>query len=452
MLSNLTERLASVVKTLRGQARITEANSAEMLREIRIALLEADVGVAVIKDFLARVKEEASGQAVLDSLTPGQMLVGIVHRELARLMGNDQPAEQRSLNLAVKPPAIILMAGLQGAGKTTTTGKLARYLKAQKKKVLLVSVDVYRPAAIAQLTRLAEQVGVDMLPVSDERNPLILAQQALDYARVHFHDVILIDSAGRLAIDEAMMAEIKAISDLVQPTDTLFVLDAMMGQDAVNTARAFHQTLQLSGVVVTKMDSDARGGAALSAYGTIGCPIKFVGVSEKMDGLQAFDPDRMARRILGMGDMLALFEEVQQNVDIASAQKLTEKLKSGKGFDLSDFRTQLAQMDGGMSKLLDKLPAAMQKAAQGANAKQLADAEKSIPRMRGIIDAMTPQERQKPDLIKASRKRRIASGAGVQVQEVNKMLTQFDSMQSMMKKMKGAGMMRQLKSMMGKGF
>lgn len=452
MLSNLTERLASVVKTLRGQARITEANSAEMLREIRIALLEADVGVAVIKDFLARVKEEASGQAVLDSLTPGQMLVGIVHRELARLMGNDQPAEQRSLNLAVKPPAIILMAGLQGAGKTTTTGKLARYLKAQKKKVLLVSVDVYRPAAIAQLTRLAEQVGVDMLPVSDERNPLILAQQALDYARVHFHDVILIDSAGRLAIDAAMMAEIKAISDLVQPTDTLFVLDAMMGQDAVNTARAFHQTLQLSGVVVTKMDSDARGGAALSAYGTIGCPIKFVGVSEKMDGLQAFDPDRMARRILGMGDMLALFEEVQQNVDIASAQKLTEKLKSGKGFDLSDFRTQLAQMDGGMSKLLDKLPAAMQKAAQGANAKQLADAEKSIPRMRGIIDAMTPQERQKPDLIKASRKRRIASGAGVQVQEVNKMLTQFDSMQSMMKKMKGAGMMRQLKSMMGKGF
>ncbi len=452
MLANLTERLAGVVKTLRGQARITEANSAEMLREIRIALLEADVGVAVIKDFLARVKEEASGQAVLDSLTPGQMLVGIVHRELARLRGNEQPEEHRALNLAAKPPAIILMAGLHGAGKTTTTGKLARYLKAQKKKVLLVSVDVYRPAAIAQLTRLAEQVGVDMLPASDERNPLALAQQALDYARVHFHDVILIDSAGRLAIDEAMMAEIKAISDLVQPTDTLFVLDAMMGQDAVNTARAFHQTLQLSGVVVTKMDSDARGGAALSAYGTIGCPIKFVGVSEKMDGLQAFDPDRMARRILGMGDMLALFEEVQQNVDMASAQKLTEKLKSGKGFDLSDFRTQLAQMDGGMSKLLDKLPAAMQKAAQGANAKQLADAEKSIPRMRGIIDAMTPQERQKPELIKASRKRRIASGAGVQVQEVNKMLTQFDSMQSMMKKMKGAGMMRQLKSMMGKGF
>jgi len=449
MLNNLTQRLSKVVKTMRGEARLTESNTGEMLREVRLALLEADVALPAVRDFIAKVKEKALGEAVIGSLTPGQALVGVVHDELAKLMGADLGADASQLSFATQPPAIILMAGLQGAGKTTTTGKLAKYLQEQKKKkVLTVSTDVYRPAAIGQLQTVSAQVGADFFPSEPTQKPVDIALAAVDWAKKHHHDVLLIDTAGRLGIDEAMMAEISALHAAVKPIETLFVVDAMLGQDAINTARAFSDALPLTGIVLTKLDGDSRGGAALSVRHVTGKPIKFAGVAEKLDGLEAFDPSRMANRILGMGDILALVEEAKKGVDLAAAQDLAQKIKGGGKFDLNDFKAQISQMKkmGGLSGLLDKLPAQFQQAAAGSNMDQ---AERQVRRMEGIINAMTVQERAKPELIKASRKRRIATGAGVQVQEVNRLLNQFDQMQSMMKKFKGGGMMKMMRGMKG---
>ncbi|NOV27338.1 signal recognition particle protein [Cupriavidus necator] len=451
MLDNLTQRLARVVKTMRGEARLTEANTAEMLREVRLAMLEADVALPVVREFVARVKEKAMGEEVVSSLTPGQALVGVVQRELTAVIGGADAAsgnnKEAELNLAVQPPAIILMAGLQGAGKTTTVGKLAKWLKEnKKKKVLTVSCDVYRPAAIAQLKTVSEQVGAEFFPSQPDQKPVDIARAAVDWARKHYHDVLIVDTAGRLGIDEAMMQEIAALHAELKPAETLFVVDAMLGQDAVNTAKAFNDTLPLTGVVLTKLDGDARGGAALSVRHITGRPIKFVGVGEKLDGLEPFYPDRMAQRILGMGDILALVEEAQRGVDMEAAEKLAKKIKKTGDFDLEDFKAQIGQMKkmGGLGSLVDKLPAQFAQQAQGANMDQ---AEKQVARMEGIINSMTPTERAKPDLIKASRKRRIAAGAGVPVQEVNRLLNQFDQMQSMMKKLKGGGMMKMMRQM-----
>lgn len=445
MLDNLTQRLAKVVKTMRGQARLTDDNISEMLREVRLALLEADVALPVVKEFIARVKEKAVGQDVIGSLTPGQALVGVVHHELADLMGGSQA----TLNLATQPPAIILMAGLQGAGKTTTVGKLAKMLREkQKKKVLTVSCDVYRPAAIDQLQAVSQQAGADFFPSSVAQKPIDIAHAAIDHARRHYFDVLLVDTAGRLAIDEAMMEEIKALHAAVKPIETLFVVDAMLGQDAVNTARAFNEALPLTGVVLTKLDGDARGGAALSVRHVTGKPIKFTGVGEKLSGLDEFHPDRMASRILGMGDILSLVEEARQNVDEEQAKAFAQKLKSGKGFDLNDFKSQISQMRkmGGLSSLMDKMPAQF---AQAASQLQGGVEEKAIRRIEGIINSMTPLERSKPELIKASRKRRIATGAGVQVQEVNRLLNQFEQTQKVMKQLSKGGMGKLMRSMKG---
>ena len=452
MLENLTDRLGRVVKTIRGQARLTESNTAEMLREIRLALLEADVALPVIKDLLANIKEKALGEDVISSLTPGQALVGIVKDELANIMrgGNSAAEAAGQLNLATQPPAVILMAGLQGAGKTTTVAKLAKWLiRTQKKKVLTVSVDVYRPAAIEQLKTVTAQAGAEWFASDISQKPIDIANAAIDWARKHYFDVLLIDTAGRLGIDEAMMTEISGLHQALKPIETLFVVDAMLGQDAVNTAKAFHATLPLTGVVLTKLDGDSRGGAALSVRHITGVPLKFVGVSEKIDGLDPFDADRMAGRILGMGDILAIVEEAQKNVDIQEAEKLVAKIKKG-GFDLSDFRSQITQMRnmGGLSGLVDKLPAQM---AQAAAKTDMNAAEKNIKRMQGIIDSMTPQERAKPEILKASRKRRIAAGAGVQVQEVNRLLNQFEQMQTMMKQFSGGKMSRMMGQMAAKG-
>ncbi len=449
MLDNLTQRLAKVVKTMRGEARLTEANTAEMLREVRLALLEADVALPAVREFIARVKEKSMGEEVLSSLSPGQALVGVVQRELAAIMGADLGPEASQISFAQQPPAIILMAGLQGVGKTTTVGKLAKYLKEQKKKkVLTVSADVYRPAAIAQLESVTKQVGADFFPSTSSDKPVDIALNALDWAKKHYHDVLIIDTAGRLGIDEAMMQEIAAVHAAVNPVETLFVVDAMLGQDAINTAKAFNDTLPLTGIVLTKLDGDSRGGAALSVRHVTGKPIKFAGVSEKLDGLEAFDPTRMANRVLGMGDILALVEEARKGVDSEAATELANKIKGGGRFDMNDFKAQLTQMKkmGGMAGLLDKLPAQFQQAAGNANMDQ---AEKQVRRMVGIIDSMTPGERAKPDLIKANRKRRIAAGAGVQVQEVNRMLNQYDQMQTMMKKLKGGGLMKMMRGMKG---
>jgi signal recognition particle subunit SRP54 len=445
MLDNLTQRLAGVVKTLRGQARLTEDNISDMLREVRVALLEADVALPVVKEFIARVRERAVGQEVIGSLTPGQALVGVVHRELTALMGGDSSG----LNLATQPPAVILMAGLQGAGKTTTTAKIGKWLhERQKKKVLAVSCDVYRPAAIEQLKTVAGQAGIEFFPSSTGQKPVAIARDALDYARKHYIDVLLVDTAGRLAIDEAMMAEVRELHAAVQPIETLFVVDAMLGQDAVNTARAFAEALPLTGVVLTKLDGDARGGAALSVRHVTGRPIKFAGVGEKLTGIEEFHPERMAARVLGMGDILGLVEEAQRNVDRDKAEALARKVKAGKGFDLNDFKEQLGQMRnmGGMSALLDKLPAQFSQIAQQAGSG--AD-ERMIRRTEGIINSMTPAERAKPELIKASRKRRIATGAGVQVQEVNRLLNQFEQMQKMMKQFSKGGMAKMMRAMKG---
>ncbi|GGD90046.1 MULTISPECIES: signal recognition particle protein [Caballeronia] len=449
MLDNLTQRMARVVKTLRGEARLTEANTQEMLREVRLALLEADVALPVVREFIAKVKEKALGEEVLSSLSPGQALVGVVQRELTAVIGGDYEGKAAELNLAVTPPAVILMAGLQGAGKTTTTGKLAKLLREkQKKKVLTVSVDVYRPAAIRQLQTVTEQVGADFFPSEPDQKPADIARAAIDWAKRHYHDVVIVDTAGRLGIDEAMMNEISELHALLKPAETLFVVDAMLGQDAVNTAKAFNDALPLTGVVLTKLDGDSRGGAALSVRHVTGKPIKFVGVAEKLDGLEVFHPDRMANRILGMGDILALVEEAQRGVDTAAAQKLADKVKKGGDFDLNDFKAQLSQMKkmGGLSSLMDKLPAQFQQAAQGAD---MNNAEKQMRRMEGIINSMTLQERAKPELIKAARKRRIAAGAGVHVQEVNRMLNQYEQMRGMMKKLKGGNLQKMMRGMKG---
>ncbi|MFZ6816784.1 signal recognition particle protein [Undibacterium sp. Ji22W] len=449
MLDNLTQRLAKVVKTMRGEARLTESNTAEMLREVRMALLEADVALPAVRELIARVKEKAMGEDVIGSLTPGQALVGVVQKELASLIGADLGDNASELNFATQPPAIILMAGLQGAGKTTTVGKLALYLREKKKKkVLTVSADVYRPAAIGQLETVTAQAGADFFPSTINDKPVDIALAALDWAKKHHHEVLIIDTAGRLGIDEAMMQEIAAVHAAVKPIETLFVVDAMLGQDAVNTAKAFNDALPLTGVVLTKLDGDSRGGAALSVRHVTGKPIKFAGVSEKLDGLEAFDATRMANRILGMGDILALVESAQKGMDVEAAKGLAEKIKVGGKFDMNDFKMQLSQMKnmGSLSSLMDKLPAQFQQAASGAN---MDNAEKQMRRMEGIINSMTPLERAKPDLIKASRKRRIATGAGVQIQEVNRMLAQFDQMQSMMKKLKGGGMMKMMRGLKG---
>jgi signal recognition particle subunit SRP54 len=453
MASTLTDRLSRAVKSMRGQARITESNVQDMLREVRMALLEADVALPVVRDFIARVKDKALGAEVVGSLSPGQALVGIVNRELAATMGsNDIGVEGQKatdINLSVQPPAVILMAGLQGAGKTTTTAKLAKYLTdKRKKKVLTVSADVYRPAAIEQLKLVTQQAGAEWFPSSAADQPLDIARAALEYARKHYVDVLLVDTAGRLAIDEVLMAEISALHAALNPIETLFVVDAMQGQDAINTARAFKDALPLTGIVLTKMDGDSRGGAALSVRQITGAPIKFAGTSEKIDGLEVFDAERHAGRVLGMGDIVALVEQVTQGVDVAAAQRLADKVKSGASFDLNDFLQQLAQMKkmGGLAGLMDKLPAQM--AAQ-AGAADMDRAERDVRCMEGMICSMTALERRKPDLIKATRKRRIAAGSGVQVQDVNRMLKQFEQMRDMMKKMSGGGMMKMMKRMGG---
>jgi signal recognition particle subunit SRP54 len=445
MFDNLSGRLARVVKTLRGEARITESNVQEALREVRLALLEADVALPVVRTFIERVRAKAMGQEVIGSLTPGQAMVAAVYRELTVLMGE----KNDSLDLAVRPPAVILLAGLQGSGKTTTAGKLARWLKSeQRKKVLLASCDVYRPAAIEQLETLARQVEAEFFPSAAGEKPVDIATRALDHARKHYADVLIVDSAGRLGIDEAMMREIGELHAALKPVETLFVVDAMQGQDAVNTAKAFGDALPLTGVVLTKLDGDARGGAALSVREITGKPIKFAGVGEKLNALEPFYPDRMASRILGMGDVLSLIEDVQKSVDREEAEKLAKKVKSGKDFDLEDFKQQIAQMKkmGGLSALADKLPANLaQLAQQGAPGMD----DRMIRRIEGIINAMTPRERSKPEILKASRKRRIAAGAGVPVQEVNRLLSQFEQTQKMMKMMAKGGLAKMMRNMKG---
>ena len=442
MLDSLTTRLTGIVKTLRGRARLTEENIQDALREVRVALLEADVALPVVRQFVAHVREKAVGEEVIGSLTPGQALVGVVHRELIELMGG----KNDSLNLAVRPPAVILMSGLQGSGKTTTTAKLAKWLRSQKKKVLVTSCDVYRPAAIDQLKTLAGQAGVDFFPSDPKEMPDTIARRALDHAKMHFHDVVLVDTAGRLAVDAQMMAEIKSLHATLDPVETLFVVDAMQGQDAVNVAKAFSEALPLTGVVLTKLDGDSRGGAALSVRQVTGKPVKFVGVSEKLDGIEPFYPERLAQRILGMGDVLSLVEEARKNVDLEQAEKLAKKVKSGKGFDLEDFRNQMVQMRnmGGIGALLDKLPAQFASAAQGGPMD-----ERVIKRTIGIIDSMTPRERVRPEILKASRKRRVAAGAGVSVQEVNRLLGQYEQLQKMMKMMGRGGLQKMMRGVKG---
>jgi signal recognition particle subunit SRP54 len=433
MFDNLTERLGHTLKRLRGQARLTDENIRDTLREVRVALLEADVALPVVRDFVAKIQQRAIGQEVLRSLTPGQAFIKIVHDELITVMGE----AAQDLKLDVRPPAVILVAGLQGSGKTTTVAKLARWLaERQKKSVLVTSTDIYRPAAIQQLETLASEVGVAFYPSDTSQEPAVIAEGAIEKARTQLFDVLIIDTAGRLHVDEQMMAEIKHLHEAVEPTETLFVVDSMTGQDAANTARVFNASLALTGVILTKVDGDARGGAALSIRQITGKPIKFIGVGEKTAALELFHPDRLASRILGMGDVLSLVEEVEQKFDKDEAEKLAKKLKKGKGFDLEDFRQQLQQMSkmGGVSSLLDKLPGMNLPA--GA-AEQVNDRE--LVRLEAIINSMTPQERRRPEIIKSSRKRRISAGSGTQVQEVNRLLKQFGQMQKMMKRMSRKG-------------
>ncbi len=448
MLDNLTNRFSNVLKNIRGQSKLTEDNIKDALREVRLALLEADVALPVVKEFVNNVKEKALGQEVAGSLTPDQAFIGVVNNALIELMGK----ENKTLDLAAAPPAVVLMAGLQGAGKTTTVAKLSRLLKYDhKKKTLVVSADVYRPAAIEQLKLLAEQVGVDFFPSDTSQQPVDIAKAAVDYAKKHFYDVLMVDTAGRLAIDEEMMNEIKALHAAVNPIETLFVVDAMLGQDAVNTAQAFNEALPLTGVILTKMDGDSRGGAALSVRQVTGKPIKFIGIGEKVTGLEPFHPDRIASRILGMGDVLSLIEDVQKGIDEEAAAKMAKKLHKGKGFDLNDFKEQIQQMRnmGGLENLMSKMPGEL-----GQLSKQIPEgtAEKAMGHVEAIINSMTPKERANPALIKASRKRRIAAGSGTSVQEVNKMLKQFEQSQQMMKMFSGNGMaklMRMAKGMKG---
>lgn len=445
MFDSLTERLGHTLKRVRGQARLTEDNIKDTLREVRVALLEADVALPVVRDFIARVRERAIGEEVLRSLTPGQVFIKIVHEELMTVMGE----AAAGLNLEARPPAVILMAGLQGSGKTTTVAKLARWLKErQKKTVLVASADIYRPAAIQQLETLAGEVGADFYPSEASQDPVTIAQGAIQQARTQLVDVVIIDTAGRLHIDDQMMEEIKRLHGAVNPIETLFVVDSMTGQDAANTARAFNDSLALTGVVLTKTDGDARGGAALSVRHVTGKPIKFLGVGEKTAALELFHPDRIASRILGMGDVLSLVEEVEQKFDKDKAEKLAKKIKKGKGFNLEDFREQLQQMSkmGGMAGLLDKLPG-INLPADAAD--QVNDRE--LARLEAIINSMTVLERRRPEVIKSSRKRRIAAGSGTQVQEVNRLLKQFTQMQKMMKQVsRKGGMAKLMRGMKGK--
>jgi signal recognition particle subunit SRP54 len=445
MFDGLASRLDQTVRNLRGVGRLSEDNIKEALREVRMALLEADVALPVVREFIDHVRERALGEQVLKSVTPGQVFVKIVNDELTRIMGE---ANDR-LNLNVTPPAVILMAGLQGSGKTTTVGKLARYLKEREhKSVMVVSCDVYRPAAIDQLKTLAGQVGAAFFPSDSKQKPAKIAEAALKEARLRHQDVLIVDTAGRLHIDEAMMTEIQTLNASLQPVETLFVVDSMTGQDAANTAKAFNDALPLTGVVLTKTDGDARGGAALSIRHLTGKPIKFLGVGEKSTALEPFFPDRVASRILGMGDVVGLVEEAQRSVDQDKAEQLAKKLKKGKGFDLEDFREQFVQLKkmGGLAGMMDKLPG-MGNLPAGA-ADQVNDSQ--FDRMVAIINSMTPRERRKPDIIKGSRKRRIAAGSGTQVQDVNRLLKQFTQMQKMMKKMGKGGMQKMMRGMKGR--
>jgi signal recognition particle subunit SRP54 len=453
MFENLTDRLAKTLKSVTGQAKLTEDNIQGTLREVRMALLEADVALPVVKIFISSVKERAVGTEVSKSLSPGQVFVKIVQQELEKVMGEANEA----LNLAAQPPAVVMMAGLQGAGKTTSVAKLSRFLRErEKKKVLVVSADVYRPAAIKQLETLAAEVEVDFFPSSIEQAPIDIVNAAINHAKVKHFDVLIVDTAGRLHVDTDMMDEIKALHAAINPVETLFVVDAMTGQDAANTAKAFNDVLPLTGVILTKTDGDARGGAALSVRHITGKPIKFLGVGEKVDALEPFHPDRVASRILGMGDVLSLIEEVEQKVDKDKAERLAKKFQKGKGFDLEDFRDQLQQMSnmGGMSSLMDKMPGMgqMGQAMQGAN---LSNAEKGFKQFESIINSMTPHERKRPDVISGSRKKRIAMGSGTQIQDVNRLLKQHKQMAKMMKKFSSKGgmakMMRGMKGMMPGG-
>ena len=443
MFDNLTDRLSKTIKNLRGQGRLSEDNIKEALRDVRMALLEADVALPVVKDFIDRVRERASGQEVLKSLSPGQMLVKVVNDELVHTMGEASDG----LNLNVQPPAVILMAGLQGSGKTTSTAKLARMLREREKKsVLVASCDIYRPAAIDQLQTLAREVEAEFFPSSTDQDPVKIAENAIDHARKHHLDVVIIDTAGRLHIDEEMMDEIRRVHDAANPVETLFVVDSMTGQDAANTAKTFNEVLPLSGVILTKADGDARGGAALSIRAITGKPIKFIGVGEKTAALEAFYPDRIASRILGMGDILSLVEEAEHKVDKDQVEKLARKITRGKGFDMNDFREQLDQMlsMGGLAGLMDKMP------GMGQMPKNAMMDDSQVHRMKAIINSMTPHERSFPAVIKGSRRRRIAAGSGTQVQDVNRLLKQHMQMQKMMKKMSKGGMGKMLRGMKGK--
>ncbi len=445
MFESLSQRLSSVLDNLRGAGRLTEEQVTSASRELRMALLEADVALPVIKTFVEAVKLRATGSEITQSLTPGQAFLRIVQQALTETLGGETVA----LNLRAQPPVILLMAGLQGSGKTTSTGKLARYLRErEKKKVIVVSCDVYRPAAIEQLRIVAEQVGVEWFPSSVGESPLAIAQAAIAHAKLQFADVLIVDTAGRTTVDEEMMTELAGLHAALGPTETLFVVDAMTGQDAAKTARAFADRVPLTGVILTKADGDSRGGAALSVRQVTGAPIKFIGVGEKSDKLEVFHPDRIAARILGQGDMLGLIEETVQRVDAEKAAKLANKFKKGKLFDLEDFKEQMEQMQnmGGIGAMLDKLPGGEKMQAQLKNI----NPEKETKRVIAIINSMTKQERKFPDLIKASRKRRIAAGSGVEVQEVNKLLRQFDQSREMMKKMAGGGMMKMMRSLAGK--
>jgi signal recognition particle subunit SRP54 len=446
MFDSLSERLGSTLQKLRGQGRLTESNIKDSLREVRMALLEADVALPVVKEFIDRVKERAMGQDVLRSLTPGQAFIKVVNDELTAVMGQ----ANESLNLNMQPPAVILMAGLQGAGKTTSVAKLARWLKeSQKKSVMVASADVYRPAAIEQLKTLATEVNAEFFPSDPTQDPVDIAKKAIAQAKLQFMDVVIIDTAGRLHVDDEMMGEIKRIHEAIKPIETLFTVDSMTGQDAANTARAFNEALPLTGVILTKTDGDARGGAALSIRHITGKPIKFMGVGEKTTALEPFHPDRVVSRILGMGDVLSLVEEAHRKMDVASAEQLAKKLKKGKGFDLEDFRDQLRQMGkmGGISSMLDKLPGV---ANIPAAAKQQIN-DKELARLEAIINSMTVKERQRPDIIKGSRKKRIAAGCGMQIQDVNRLLKQFAQMQKMMKKMnQKGGMAKMMRGLGGK--
>lgn len=444
MFDNLTARLNRTLKNISGKGRITEDNIKDTLREVRTALLEADVALPVVKSFTSRVKERALGKEVSLSLTPGQEFIRAVYDELVNTMGG-QTAE---INLAHQPPAVILLAGLQGAGKTTSAAKLALYLKErQKKKTLLVSVDTYRPAAMDQLKTLASEIGIDNYPSDPKQKPEAIADAALEYAKLHAYEIMILDTAGRLAVDEDMMNEVKALHKLVDPTETLFVVDAMTGQDAANTAKAFAEALPLTGVILTKADGDARGGAALSVREITGKPIKFIGMGEKVSALEPFHPDRIASRILDMGDLLSLIEDLQRNTDMDQAKKMADKIKKGEGFTLEDFREQLQQMKkmGGMAGLLDKLP------GMGGVSDKLKEKvnDKSMAHLEAIINSMTKKERARPEIIKGSRKKRIAAGAGVEVHEVNLLLRQFETTQKMMKKMGKGGMRKMAGAMKG---